>query len=344
MFNIKNVMKKIVIYVRNSVKVVSLLTFAIILILCAVTFLYKPTYSVTLNGEFVGYSNNKSELQARINDYIENGDGTNQNVSFVQIDTLPQYRLCFLKKNVENNDDVIFEKVKETGTVYYKYYSIIENGEEKVYVGTFAEAEEIINGLKEKKSTNTEKLSISEKYETELKTFTNKEEAIAKLYVEPVKTVTVAKKKTTTTRKTNTKVAAVSSEIGNAKVSSLGISFINPTSGIISSRYGSRWNRSHNGIDVAASTGTPIYAAASGTVTYSGYNSGGYGYLIKISHGNGVQTYYGHCSQLIAENGQTVSQGQLIAKVGSTGRSTGPHLHFEVRVNGTPQNPLNYVY
>ena len=344
MFNIRNVMKRVIIYVRNSVKVISILTFAIMLILCIVAFFYKPTYSVTLNGEFVGYSNNKSGLQTRINEYIEGGDGTNENVSFVEIATLPQYRLCLLKKDVEYSDDAIFEKVKETGTVYYRYYSIIENGTEKIYVGTFTEAEEIINALKEKKSTNTDKLSITEKYETELKAFTAKEEAISSLYVEPVKKVTVAKKTTTKRKSTNTKVAAVSSEIGNARVSSLGVSFINPTSGIISSRYGRRWDRSHNGIDVAASTGTPIYAAAGGTITYSGYNSGGYGYLIKMSHGNGVETYYGHCSQLLVSSGTTVSQGQLIAKVGSTGRSTGPHLHFEVRLNGTPQNPLNYVY
>lgn len=342
MLNIKSVIRKIIICVRNSVKVISIATFAILLIVAIVTFIYKPTYSVTLNGEFVGYSNNKSELQAKINQYIENGDGTNANVSFVEMDALPQYRLCFLKKKVEFNDEEIFEKVKSTGTVYYKYYSIIENGEEKIYVGTFAEAEEIINGLKEKNSTNIEKLSISEKYEKDLKTFTSKEEAVSSLYVAPVKKVTVAKK--TTTKKTNTRVAAVSSEIGNQKMSSLGVSFINPTSGIISSRYGRRWNRSHNGIDVAASTGTPIYAAASGKVTYSGYNSGGYGYLVKMTHGNGVETYYGHCSQLLVSSGATVSQGQLIAKVGSTGRSTGPHLHFEIRLNGTPQNPLNYVY
>lgn len=336
-------LKKVLIYVRSSVKVISLMAISTILICGVVVFLYKPTYSVTLNGEQIGYSKNKSELQEKINEYIEAGDGRNENIAFVEVDNLPQYRLCLLKKDITTNDDEIFDKVKQTGTTYYKYYSIIENGEEKIYVGKFEEAEDIVNTLKEKNSTNVNNISILEKYETDLKDFTAKEEAVSKLYTEPVKKVTVAQK-TTKKRTTNTKVAAVSSEIGNAKASSLGISFINPTSGIISSRYGARWNRQHKGIDVAASTGTPIYASAGGTVTYSAYNSGGYGYLIKLSHGNGVETYYGHCSQLLVSSGQSVSQGQLIAKVGNTGRSTGPHLHFEVRVNGSAQNPLNYVY
>jgi len=338
---IRNMVKKLLIYVRNSVKVISLMAISAILICCIVVFLYQPTYSVTLNGEHIGYSKNKSELQSRINEYIDHGDGQNENIAFVEVESLPQYRLCLLKKNFTTNDDEIFEKVKQIGTTYYKYYSIIENGEEKVYVGKFEEAEAIINALKEKNSTNVNNISILEKYEVDLKEFTAKEDAVSKLYTEPVKTVKVAKK---TTKKTSTKVAAVSAEVGNAKASSLGISFINPTSGTISSRYGQRWNRSHNGIDVAAPTGTGIYASAGGTVTYSAYNSGGYGYLVKLSHGNGVETYYGHCSQLLVSAGQTVSQGQLIAKVGNTGRSTGPHLHFEVRVSGTPQNPLNYVY
>lgn len=343
---IKNMVKKLLIYVRNSIKVISIMALSAILICCIVIFLYKPTYSVTLGDKQIGYSENKSKLQARINEYIDHGDGQNENVAFVEVENLPQYRLCLLKKDIVTNDDEIFKTIQETGTTYYKYYSIVEDGVEKVYVGTFEQAEEIIEALKEKESTNVDHISILEKYETNLTDFIEKEEAVSQLYTEPVKTVTVAKK---TNTKTQPKQASYSTQVAStstddAKMSSIGISFINPTSGSISSRYGRRWNRQHAGIDVAASTGTPIYAAAGGTVTYSAYNSGGYGYLVKISHGNGVETYYGHCSQLLVSAGEHVSQGQAIARVGSTGRSTGPHLHFEVRVGGTPQNPLNYVY
>ena len=116
-----------------------------------------------------------------------------------------------------------------------------------------------------------------------------------------------------------------------------------PASGSLSSRFGSRWGRSHEGVDVAASEGTNIYAADNGTVTYSEYNNGGYGYMIQIDHGNGIQTYYAHCSELLVPKGAVVAKGDLIAKVGNTGRSTGPHLHFEVRVNGSPVDPTLYI-
>jgi len=101
--------------------------------------------------------------------------------------------------------------------------------------------------------------------------------------------------------------------------------------------------RGHTGMDLAVPTGTPIRAALPGTVTASKYNAGGYGYYVMIDHGNGLVTLYGHCSQLLARVGQTVQAGDIIALSGSTGRSTGPHLHFEVRVNGERTNPRAYL-
>ena len=94
-------------------------------------------------------------------------------------------------------------------------------------------------------------------------------------------------------------------------------------------------------MDIAAPKGTDIKAAADGTVSYSGWMSG-YGYLIIIDHGNGVQSYYGHCSKLYAKKGEEVKAGDVIAAVGSTGNSTGNHLHFEIRLNGSSVNPEAY--
>ena len=96
------------------------------------------------------------------------------------------------------------------------------------------------------------------------------------------------------------------------------------------------------GMDLAAPTGTPIYAAAAGTVTTARYSSSA-GNWVVINHGNGLQTYYMHASALYVSEGQSVSKGQNIAAVGSTGQSTGPHLHFQVMQNGTPVNPRNYL-
>ena len=106
--------------------------------------------------------------------------------------------------------------------------------------------------------------------------------------------------------------------------------------------YGRRSSGFHTGLDFATSTGTPIYASAAGTVKFAG-TQGGYGKLVIIDHGNGYQTYYAHCSALYVTAGQYVNQGENISAVGSTGNSTGPHVHFEVRYNGNTQNPQNYI-
>jgi len=120
--------------------------------------------------------------------------------------------------------------------------------------------------------------------------------------------------------------------------------FIKPSNGIYSSGYGYRKNLGdfHTGTDFRGSVGTSIWAADGGTVSFSGWK-GNYGYCVIINHGNGYETYYAHCSSLLVKKGQKVAQGEKIAKVGSTGRSTGPHVHFEIRYNGKTVNPLNYI-
>ena len=115
-----------------------------------------------------------------------------------------------------------------------------------------------------------------------------------------------------------------------------------PTAGRVTSEYGYRWGRMHQGIDIGAGTGTPIRAAKAGEVIFSG-TQGGYGQTVVISHGGGFSTLYAHQSRIAARDGQTVERGQVIGYVGNTGNSTGPHLHFETRVNGSAQNPRRYL-
>ena len=118
--------------------------------------------------------------------------------------------------------------------------------------------------------------------------------------------------------------------------------FIYPVSGRLTSEFGPRWGRTHGGIDIAASTGTEIAASDNGTVIFAG-ESGTYGLLVKIDHGNGYVTYYAHCSQLNVSEGDVVTKGETIALVGSTGNSTGPHCHFEIRYNDVQKDPLSYL-
>ncbi|MFN7897428.1 MAG: peptidoglycan DD-metalloendopeptidase family protein [Cyanobacteriota bacterium] len=120
--------------------------------------------------------------------------------------------------------------------------------------------------------------------------------------------------------------------------------YIWPTQGVFSSGYGWRWGRMHKGIDLANSTGTPIVAAKEGRVSFAGWHDGGYGYLVEISHANGSTTRYAHNSRLLVAQGQEVRQGQVISQMGSTGNSTGPHLHFEIIAPGMgAMNPLNFL-
>ena len=118
--------------------------------------------------------------------------------------------------------------------------------------------------------------------------------------------------------------------------------FIEPTEGVLTSAFGSRWGRVHNGIDIGGEDGTEILAADSGRVVYAGWLDG-YGNCVTIDHENGFETAYAHCSELVISEGEYVAQGQKIAHMGSTGNSTGPHLHFEVKKDGEYLDPLNYV-
>lgn len=328
-------LKKIYVYIRGAIKLISLTLVSIVIIVSAIIILYKPIYKVTINGEKIGYCEDKEALQNKINNYMENGEEYQQNVAFVQIDDMPEYQMCLQKKGIETNDEKIFNEIKETGVTYYRYYTIADDGKEKISVATFEEAENAISELKKKESRNSKDLTIIEKYEIELPEISTQSEAVAKLYE---KKATV---KTTTTYK-NTPSSGFSTSRSTTSVKNLGISFIKPVSGVLTSRFGSRWGRTHTGVDIGASTGTTIKAANGGTVIFSGWK-GSLGKLVVISHGNGIQTYYGHCSSLLVSAGETVSAGQAIAKVGSTGRSTGPHLHFEIRVNGSAINPQSYI-
>ena len=314
-------------HIRSSLKLIFLIIISSILAIGIVSLFYKVTYSVSLNGEFIGYISNKSAMQEKINEYMQAAE--EDNTAFIDIDVLPEYSLCLIKKGHETNDDEIFEKIANLGITYYEYYAIIEDGTEKYYVATKEQAEDIINQLTNKKSSNIKKISYSQIFGTELKDFTDTDKIVTALYKKPVVNYSGS-------------YTIASSDVKM----DLGISLIKPISSgyTITSRYGARWGGTHTGLDIAAPTGTTIYAAAGGTVSTIKSLTGSYGNYLIINHGNGVQTLYGHCNSILVSEGQSVSQGQAIATVGSTGNSTGSHLHLEIRANGTTLNPQNYLY
>lgn len=303
------------------------LIFAIILIK------YKPIYQVRVSGKNLGYVQNKEAFEESLK---ENAIAEGKNVDHVEIKANPEYELKLVDRAVDTNEKELVSDMKEDVVVTYKYYDIAVENETIESVDTKEEAEEIVEKLKEEK-TEEVNLSIIEKY-------TQK--------VENVETTEVEVAKTNITEKVNQKVQELQEQKEEQKrLDSIpdinGIKLaVQPISGTITSRYGvsSRIRKStHTGLDIAASSGTPIKVMAEGTVTCASYQ-GSYGNLVKIDHGNGVETWYGHTSKMYVKVGQKVNAGDVIASVGSTGNSTGPHLHLEIRLNGNHVNPQKYCY
>ena len=273
---------------------------------------------------------------------------------------MPEYKLELVPRFTETKEHYIIDKIEKTAVFTYKTYAVTLNGEIKAEVATELEAQEIIDSLKVDLNENIEfDLGITENYSTERNDETqdialNKlnEIKVAKTteYEEEqarIKAEKIAAQKAAAARQraaqSQSATASVSGSYGNIN----GISISNPLriSSLITSRFGERGSRryTHTGLDLATSTGTPIYPIASGTVTYSGWK-GSYGNLVIINHGNGVESYYAHCNSLNVGVGASVSTDTMIATVGSTGNSTGAHLHLEIRVNGTAMNPQSYLY
>ena len=290
--------------------------------------------------------------------YINNKTGT---IAVIDIATMPEYTLELVPRNTKTSEDYITRKVESTAVFTYKTFAVTVNGEVKAEVATMKEAQEIIDNLKVDLNENIEfDLGITESYSTERKDET-KDIALTKLNEIKVAKTTAyeeeqarleaeriaAQKAAAVARQRQLQAQAATAPVSGSKGNVNGIAICNPlrVSPLITSRFGEKGSRryTHTGLDLATSTGTPIYPIASGTVTFSGWQ-GSYGYLVIVNHGNGVESYYAHCNTLNVGVGTQVTTGTMIATVGSTGNSTGAHLHLEIRVNGTALNPQSYLY
>ena len=306
-----------------------------VLILAMICIKYRLVYEVRLKGEQIGYINDVNSFKETIEEEIINQKG--QNIADVSLIDEPKYEIKLLSRNSIINEAEIIEKIKNDGTIItYKYYEVALNQETKAIVDTMEEAEQIVDEIKKEFEGNDLDLDLSivEKYTLNYEEINiNTIEVASNLVETAANEIKEQKEK----EKEKENALAVVNDI---KISVL------PVSGRITSRYGesSRLRRStHTGLDIACETGTGIKAVSEGKVIFAAYN-GSYGNLVKIDHGNGVETWYGHCSKIYAKVGDKVKAGDIISAVGSTGNSTGPHLHFEIRINGNTVNPQNYVY
>lgn len=306
---------------KSSIKLIILTLVAFTFIVTSIKYFNtKPNaYEVCLNGKKVAYVKNKEDFN-NINKQIKSSIEKRFNVK--------------LKNNIDFND------IKASKDIYTSKKiikdSIVNNNNIKVKgielkiknekVGTLANEKEVL-ALKNKLKNNKNLAEIEKKLDSkEVSTYIKNVDGMKEVFNN------IEKSKTT---KTIVKEKRLSRGGFTTK-------FLRPSVGVISSGFGRRWGRMHNGIDIASPKGTPIYAAENGKVIYSAWEKG-YGKVIKIQHKNSVETIYGHCSKLIKTKGQNVKRGEKIAEIGSTGRSTGPHVHFEVRKNNKPVNPLIYL-
>lgn len=308
-----------------------------------------PPYYITVDGKKTVLVESKDSAQRAINDVIDEYKGNSEEVLDIQImeDTAIE------KMDIKNGDEMpkimTEEEASEellTGKKGESYITVVITKEKTqhqlieyeekykpepaMYVGETKIETEGSDGLEE-----VTKIVVSENGET------IKEQVVASETIkEPVQQTILAGTKNYDGYGGGNVVADEgTSRSEGATYTTLN----NPVDDIrITSKFGPRWGRIHYGLDMGAPMGSNIYAADSGTVYYAGY-CGGYGNLVKIDHGNGMQTYYAHCSKLLVSDGQKIKRGQKIALIGSTGNSTGPHLHFEVIINGVRVDPIDFL-
>ncbi len=287
--------------------------------------LYVKGYKLMLDGKEIANIEDKNifdRVKERLIDYyIREHNLVNVPINWTKI----KEKVSFVEETI-NIEDLLDED--------QLYDFILSNNESNNTLATV----EIVARKTFLENNNGKKIQVME-----LSSRTNNREQVDnKNYDrEVVKEITYNNEKYIGMRKVSTKILKPSlSEVQGNEAFYLN----NPSNNsIITSTFGLRWGgEKHHGIDIAGNIGDPIFAAESGFANLVSYNNV-YGNYMKLNHGKGVETLYGHCDVMFVEEGEYVEKGQMIGRIGNTGRSTGPHLHFEVRVNGKADNPLNYV-
>lgn len=300
---------------------------------------YKPTVKAYINGKFIGYFSSEQQFDEVYNDLVTEKQNVDSNVK-VYLESEPTFETSYTRDSLIAKQNVYTNLRAEIKTEY-TVYQVAVDGENKMKFDTQDEANKYAENLKaevSKLNVEVKEEKVAEKGEI---TTVERADSILKDIVDRNKPVETPK--ATVSATTNT-----TSNFNVTTAATIGATSVQATGGGVWPSVNRRVNchymgySGHTGIDIGGAIGTAIYAYQSGTVTFAGWGSG-YGLHIKIDHGNGMTTYYAHCSELFASVGQQVSEGQMIAKIGMTGYTTGPHLHFEIRFNGVPVNPYPYI-
>lgn len=311
-------------------KIILLILFSIFLITYLIIKIYRPVLLVKYKGEFIGYATDLLGIEKKINIELTTED---DKANFYDLEEPIIYEFKFLKKRFSGEDDKIVKEIKSKAIPKYKYFVLdLNDGINKYYFSKISDAVNVKDELKSKNSKNAEQINIKVEYTQSKQHEEASETVVNRLY----------KKKYVTTYDYLASRGMLTEKID------IPIELSRPISGIVTSGFSLRrylfgTTAPHTGTDIARESGAAIKAAADGIVIYAGYSQTGYGNLVVIDHGEGQHTRYAHCSAIYVRAGQEVKEGQKIAAVGSTGQSTGPHLHFEVRYEAIALNPEYYV-
>lgn len=324
---------------KEILKITKTIAVALILIVGIILIKYKPLYKVEISGIKIGYVKNKNEFNSKVTEYVNTKE--NEQVAFITLDSQPDYELELVDNSTKTNEKEALETIKENSVTTYTAYGITIDNDIKTYVKTENEAESTVKAINEQYNNENKKVDVNVKqiYAQEAMETVETDDAVKA--VSEIATIQIQKQE----QEEKEKIEEEEKKNALAIVNDVIIAE-KPVTGSITSRYAevSRIRSgAHTGLDIATAKGTDIKVCSDGKVVFAS-NKGSYGNLVKVEHKNGVETWYAHCSKIYAKAGQEVKAGDIIAAVGSTGNSTGPHLHFEIRINGNPVNPQKYIY
>ena len=333
-------------YTKEAIKALKIVIIAVFVISAAIVLKFKPAYEVKIAGAKIGYVENKNKIDLKIKKNLEDISG---NIAFKEATVEPEYELKFISRDKQTQEKEVLMAVEDSTIVTYRTYAVTVDGEVKTNVESEEIAAQIVANMKADLPADVNlNVGIIEQFSTDFAVNSSEEASgiLSSVKVAKIEAYKIEKEAKRKAEEEEAKKRIISGKTVESVGTIAGFSLKRPVEGSITSRYGSRSairSSAHTGLDIATAAGTPVKPIAPGVVTFAAYK-GSYGNLVIIDHGNGVESYYAHCSQIYAAVGAYVDQNSVISAVGSTGNSTGPHLHLEIRQNGNPLNPENYLY